>query len=175
MNLEIERKFLVSAHKIDFLSNGKIIRQCYITSDNQFELRIRIEGNQAFLTTKTRKSQLTRYETEKEIDFHLASKIVDVFPSDEVIEKIRYDVKFAGKTWTIDRFHGSNDGLVLAEIELENEEEAIELPGWICREVTQDERYTNAHLAKKPYLKWSCRDSCKHLHGKSEDPSNTHN
>lgn len=156
MPLEIERKYLVHLPDVEHLQSGVLIRQGYLATDDHFELRLRLEGDAATLTTKVRQSALTRYETEKSVDPKLMKTVLDLLPSAEIIEKIRYTVVFAGQTWTIDRFFGSNDGLVLAEIELENEHQQVTLPGWVTREVTNDPRYTNASLARAPFAHWHC-------------------
>ncbi len=149
---EIERKFLLKT--TDFLKDkaGKRITQGYLTTDPERTVRVRVKGDQGFLTIKGKSNDtgLSRYEWEKEITLQEAEELLQICLSG-VIDKTRYEIKIEQHTWEIDIFHGDNKGLTLAEIELQSEEELFSLPGWIDKEVTGDKRYYNSYLSKNPF------------------------
>lgn len=152
---EIERKYLVN--NTDFLKDlkGKRITQGYLTTDPARTVRVRIKGSQGFITIKgqSTESGLTRYEWEKEISIVEAEELLELaLPG--VIDKTRYEVDIEKHTWEIDVFHGANNGLIIAEIELQTEEETFTIPDWIAQEVTGDNRYYNSYLSKKPFSEW---------------------
>ncbi|MBF4982867.1 CYTH domain-containing protein [Nonlabens mediterrranea] len=153
--LEIERKFLVN--NTDFLKKvkGKRITQGYLSTDPARTVRVRIKGTQGFITIKGQStdSGLTRYEWEKEISIVEAEELLELALLG-VIDKTRYEIAIEKHTWEIDVFHASNNGLVLAEIELETEDETFSKPNWIAQEVTGDKRYYNSHLSAKPFSEW---------------------
>lgn len=154
--LEIERKFLVTSN--DFMEEAfskKRIVQAYLCSIPDRTVRIRIKGNQGFLTIKgkSNESGTSRLEWEKEIDLQEAEKLLPLCEKG-MIEKIRYDVKIGSHVFEVDVFSGENDGLIIAEIELQDENENFEKPHWLGKEVTNDERYYNVFLTKKPYKEW---------------------
>lgn len=155
MALEIERKFLVnSAVWVETTRpEGTLYRQGYLHSDIDKTVRVRIAGVKAFLTIKGKTTGASRAEFEYEIPVQDATELLDSLANAE-LSKIRYIIDFQGKTWEIDEFKGENAPLLLAEIELQSEDETFELPPWIAEEVTHDERYFNAYLAKKPYSLW---------------------
>lgn len=149
---EIERKFLLKT--IDFLKDktGKRITQGYLSADPERTVRVRLKGDQGFLTIKGKSndSGLSRYEWEKEITTQEAEELLQLcLPG--VIDKTRYEIKIEQHTWEIDIFHGENNGLNLAEIELQSETETFSKPEWIGQEVTGDKRYYNSYLSKTPY------------------------
>ena len=149
---EIERKFLLKT--IDFLKDktGKRITQGYLSTDPERTVRVRIKGDQGFLTIKGKSndSGLSRYEWEKEITTQEAEELLQLcLPG--VIDKTRYEIKIEQHIWEIDIFHGENNGLNLAEIELQSETETFSKPDWIGQEVTGDKRYYNSYLSKNPY------------------------
>ncbi|MEO9502533.1 CYTH domain-containing protein [Nonlabens ulvanivorans] len=153
--LEIERKYLVN--NTDFLKNlkGKRITQGYLSTDPARTVRVRIKGTQGFITIKGQStdSGLTRYEWEKEISIVEAEELLELaLPG--VIDKTRYEVAVENHTWEIDVFHASNNGLIIAEIELETEGETFSKPDWIAQEVTGNTRYYNSYLSKKPFSEW---------------------
>ena len=153
--MEIERKFLVKNNGfIHEAYRKRRITQGYICSDADRSVRIRICEDEAFLTIKsaTNERGWSRYEFEQPIPLDDAEELMKLcLPG--IIDKVRYYIKFAGKTWEVDVFHGENEGLIVAEIELESEEETFDLPDWVGQEVSGDLRYYNMMLAKHPYSK----------------------
>lgn len=154
--IEIERKYLVTS--LNFLKEYSIkneIAQGYISSNPKRTVRIRIKGTKGFITIKGIGSEngVSRFEWEKEIALEEAKSLLKLCEKG-VIEKTRYEVKSGNHTIEIDVFHGENEGLILAEIELENENESILKPHWIGNEVTNDKRYYNAFLSQNPFKKW---------------------
>jgi CYTH domain-containing protein len=154
MAKEIERKFLVSGEFRQDSPESYRIMQGYICSDTDRTVRVRVRGDQGFLTIKGRGSEdgLSRYEWEKEIPVSEAFELMALCGSG-VIDKTRYLVPFGKHTYEVDVFHGANEGLVLAEIELSDEQEAFEKPSWLGEEVTGDVRYYNSMLSLHPFSK----------------------
>lgn len=128
--------------------------QGYICSDPDRTVRVRVRGDKGFLTIKGRSSEdgLSRYEWEKEIPVSEAFELMALCGSG-VIDKTRYLVPFGKHTYEVDVFHGANEGLVLAEIELSDEQEAFEKPSWLGEEVTGEVRYYNSMLSLHPFSK----------------------
>lgn len=151
--IEIERKFLVS--HLSFLSlatkKNRIV-QGYLNSNPERTVRIRIKGNKGFLTIKGKgnESGTTRMEWEKEISLQEAEQLLTLCEKG-IIEKTRYEIPIGNHTFEVDLFAGDHEGLVLAEIELESENEDFTKPDWLGKEVTGDERYYNAYLSNHPY------------------------
>ncbi|NBV08396.1 MAG: CYTH domain-containing protein [Flavobacteriia bacterium] len=145
---EIERKFIVDKFKLNsgLLQNGVEILQGYVWSDPDKSLRIRIYGDSAFLTIKLGVTALKRQEFEYEIPRSDADALL--LQCSAFVEKVRYEIPLGKFTWEVDVFKGANEGLVLAEIELTDENETFEFPEWIGEEVTHDARYLNANLIK---------------------------
>ena len=154
MAKEIERKFLVSGEFRQDSPESYRIMQGYICSDPDRTVRVRVRGDKGFLTIKGRSSEdgLSRYEWEKEISVTEAVELMALCGSG-VIDKTRYLVPFGKHTYEVDVFHGANEGLVLAEIELSDEQEAFEKPSWLGEEVTGDVRYYNSMLSFHPFSK----------------------
>ena len=154
MAKEIERKFLVSGEFRQDSPESYRIMQGYICSDPDRTVRVRVRGDKGFLTIKGRSSEdgLSRYEWEKEIPVSEAFELMALCGSG-VIDKTRYLVPFGKHTYEVDVFHGANEGLVLAEIELSDEQEAFEKPSWLGEEVTGDVRYYNSMLSLHPFSK----------------------
>ena len=154
MAKEIERKFLVSGEFRQDSPESYRIMQGYICSDPDRTVRVRVRGDKGFLTIKGRGSEdgLSRYEWEKEIPVSEAFELM-VLCGSGVIDKTRYLVPFGKHTYEVDVFHGANEGLVLAEIELSDEQEAFEKPSWLGEEVTGDVRYYNSMLSLHPFSK----------------------
>ena len=154
MPYEIERKFLVADEKILDGLEGTLCRQAYIFTTGYTVVRVRIAGDNAYITLKGSNDGIKRLEYEYEIPRNHAMEIIDRLCDGSVIEKIRYSVMYEGHEWIIDKFIKDNLGLVVAEIELDKENETFKLPQWIGKEVTEDPRYYNVSLAKNPYVKW---------------------
>ena len=154
MGLEIERKFLIKQDKWQPPNKGKIYRQGYIYTHNGNTVRIRVAGDEGYLTLKSKTTGSTRAEFEYTIPLAEAEEMLDSLCDRPLIEKIRYKVTVDGFLWEVDKFLGDNEGLLLAEVELEKEGQDIVLPEWIDKEVTDDPRYYNASLAKNPYRSW---------------------
>ncbi len=155
MAQEIERKFLVKGDfKPDAFKSTRI-SQGYLSSVPERTVRVRIKGNQGFLTIKGKgnHSGISRYEWEKEIPVKEAEELLQLCEPG-IIDKTRYLVKSGNHTFEVDEFHGENEGLILAEIELETENESFVKPSWIAEEVTGDAKYYNAVLTKHPYSRW---------------------
>ena len=157
--LEIERKFLVKkgdAYKIAAFSSSHI-QQGYIPAEGA-TVRVRTRDDKAYLTIKGKSVNggMTRYEFEKEITMDEAQHLLQLCQGG-VIDKRRYLVKSGNHIFEVDEFYGDNEGLVMAEVELESETEAYEKPDFIDREVTGDKRFYNSHLLTNPFYKW--RDS----------------
>lgn len=153
MPSEIERKFLVADNSWRDGSPGVRISQGYLSRDADRTVRVRIGGENAWLTIKGRTQGITRAEFEYAIPVAEARELLALcLPS--VIDKTRYEVDFAGHVWEIDVFHGDNDGLVVAEVELDDESVNPEIPPWAGKEVSDDDRYYNSNLAARPYAIW---------------------
>lgn len=153
---EIERKFRVKNTTFlqDIKSKSKIV-QGYLSSNPDRTVRIRVKNNKGFITIKGRSSDsgTTRLEWEKEIDFQEAHQLMNLC-EDFIIEKTRYEVIFQNQLFEIDIFEGKNEGLIIAEIELESENQNLIFPDWLGQEVTGDIRFYNAYLSRKPYEGW---------------------
>ncbi len=155
MAVEIERKFLVKNDQWRDGIQSKInIRQAYLQSDLHRSVRVRIKGDRALLTIKGKVDKGRRSEFEYEIPLKDAQEMMALCEK-PAIEKQRYQLEFKGKIWEIDVFERDNAGLVLAECELDQYDENIELPSWIGQEVTEDARYYNAYLIDHSYSSWS--------------------
>jgi len=154
-NTEIERKFLVNDEFIHLAKDKFEIAQGYLSSNPERTVRIRIAGEKAFITVKGASdvSGMKRYEWEREIKPAEAKELL-LLCEKGVIEKTRYIVEQGNFIVEIDVFKGENEGLVLAEIELNSIDQKITLPSWLGKEVTGDNRYYNSYLSKKPYNSW---------------------
>ncbi len=154
MAKEIERKFLVDPEKLPALEDPHIIRQGYIPGSLTATVRIRISDNDAYLTIKGRATGLTRSEFEYPVPLSDARQMLEELCNGEVIEKKRYLLPYAGHVWEIDLFEGKNRGLIVAEIELSDENEIFKKPEWITEEVSYDPKYRNSNLIVHPYSSW---------------------
>jgi len=154
-NIEIERKFLVDAGKWQQADKpeGILYRQGYLMSEKHCTIRVRIAGGRAFMTIKGASSGISRAEYEYEIPVADASQMLDNLAVSE-ISKTRFAVPFEGKLWEVDVFLGDNAGLIIAEIELQSEDERFEKPEWVTEEVSSDLRYYNSKLSVNPYKNW---------------------
>lgn len=155
MALEIERKYLVDHKKWSKLDkpDGKLYRQGYLFIDENKTIRVRVTGSNAYLTIKGNTNNVTRDEFEYEIPLTDAQILLDTFSENE-LTKTRYEISHQGKLWEVDVFHDANEGLIVAEIELNSEDELFELPDWVTEEVTNDPRYYNSNLTLLPFKKW---------------------
>ncbi|WP_103069672.1 CYTH domain-containing protein [Aquimarina sediminis] len=154
--VEIERKFLVTSdtYKHEAHKSTRII-QGYLNSDPERAVRIRIKGDIGFLTIKGKSNQAgtSRFEWEKEIEVTEAKELLKLCEKG-MIEKVRYEISSENHTYEVDEFFGKNKGLIVAEIELDNENETFLKPDWLGKEVTGDQKYYNSQLSKKPYMLW---------------------
>lgn len=153
MTQEIERKFLVRGDAWH-TDNGIRIRQGYMHNDVNGTVRVRTKGERAYLTIKGGLTGITRMEFEYKIPLEDANQMLDDLCQRPLIEKIRHEIQIDGFTWEIDEFLGDNGGLVVAEIELEDENQKFPRPNWLGEEVSEDTRYLNANLVKNPYSRW---------------------
>ena len=153
MNIEIERKFTVN--KIPKkITNSFVIKQFYMLIDKDFVQRLRIfDDKKAIISLKQNCSGLKRYEFEYEIPLVDAQKIISIgnFLS---IKKIRHELIIDNIKWEVDQFLEKNKGLVIAEVELQNEDQKLNLPKWIEKDVTNQNKYYNYNLAINPYISW---------------------
>ena len=154
MGIEIERKFLVIGDEWRSLGKSIVYRQGYIYTHNKSTVRIRVAGNQGFVTLKSVRKGNKRSEFEYAILLSDAEEMLNTLCDRPLIEKMRYRLNFGDLVWEVDEFFGENEGLILAEVELSEENQQIELPSWIGKEVTEDGRYYNGSLAKYPYSEW---------------------
>jgi adenylate cyclase len=154
MGIEIERKFLLANDDWRGLGQPTPMRQGYLAADPVRTVRVRIEGERAVITIKSKSVGISRGEWEYEIPVSDASELLQGLCETPLVEKTRHRIEHAGHIWEVDEFHGDNAGLVVAEIELDAEDEAFEIPAWIGREVTGDKRYYNSSLIRLPYSKW---------------------
>lgn len=154
-NEEIEKKFLLTSSAWKHGAAGELYRQGYLSIDPKRTVRIRVIGENAILTIKGEKLGDTAPEFEYPIPLEDAMKLLDQLCQRPLIEKTRYKIHHKGHLWEIDEFHGENKGLVVAEIELKEENEPFAKPEWVGKEVTKGFRYTNARLVEHPYTKWN--------------------
>jgi adenylate cyclase len=155
MGLEIERKFLLANDGWRGLAKGVAYRQGYLCASKERSVRVRIAGDQGFLTIKGATVVATRREYEYQIPLADAHAILDDLCPQPQIEKKRYSIPYQGFVWEVDEFFGLNHGLIVAEIELDREDQPFARPEWIGQEVTGDSRYANAALCLHPYSTWS--------------------
>ena len=154
MASEIERKFLVTGE--DWRSGEATkYRQGYLNLDKDRTVRVRVAGDSAYLTVKGRTEGATRQEYEYRIPPDDANEMLTNLCHRPLIEKCRYLVRHGGLDWEIDEFFGDNAGLVVAEVELESEDQHFDRPAWLGEEVTSDPRYYNASLVQHPYHTWN--------------------
>ena len=153
---EIERKFLVlsEAFKKEAHKRTRIV-QGFLNTNPERTVRVRIQGNDGFLTIKGKanKSGLTRFEWEKQIPLAEAESLLHLCEPG-IIEKNRYEISVDGHTYEVDDFLGENEGLIVAEIELTSETEPFQKPDWLGKEVTGDEKYYNSNLSKNSFKYW---------------------
>ena len=153
MATEIERKYLVKGDFRKEISETRIIRQGYICTAPERTVRIRIEDSKAYITIKGEQVGISRYEWEKEIEPGEAEELMKLCQG-RLVEKRRHFVNYMGWLFEVDEFTGENEGLVVAEIELDSEDNKPELPDWIGKEVSDDHRYHNSNLSRNPWTGW---------------------
>lgn len=154
MGQEIERKYLIKGDAWREGAVGTLFRQGYLNSAKERVVRARTMGEKAALTIKGIATGATRLEFEYEIPLADAQQLLELCEP-PLIEKTRYKIPYQGLVWEIDEFHGANEGLIVAECELESEDQAIDKPDWVGEEVTGDPRYFNSNLITHPFSKWS--------------------
>lgn len=154
MAIEIERKYLVELKLLPELGKGVYISQGYIDTKNKDVVRARVKGDKGFITLKGESSGISCAEFEYEIPKNDALAIIATMCGGRVVEKTRYDIQVGEHIWELDIFHGKNDGLVVAEIELSAEDEKFQMPRWVKEEVSGQEKYYNVRLLSEPYSAW---------------------
>lgn len=155
MGIEIERKFLVKGQEWRGMAKGILYRQGYLSLKKEHVVRIRVIGEKGYLTIKSKSKGASRAEFEYSIPFQDAEYMLNHLCEKPIIEKKRYSFKTNDMVWEVDEFLNENAGLILAEVELDSEDQLIDLPSWIGKEVTGDSRYYNSNLIRKPYKRWS--------------------
>ncbi|MBT9312168.1 CYTH domain-containing protein [Leptothoe kymatousa] len=158
MAKEIERKFLVQGDAWRSLATGRYYCQGYIPTQGKQTVRVRIIGEQGYLTLKGPTVGISRSEFEYPIPLADAQAMLAELCEQPFIEKYRYRIPMGEFVWEIDEFSGENQGLLLAEVELTDPEQVVELPSWIGQEVTGDPRYYNSNLVTQPFKTWSMAD-----------------
>jgi CYTH domain-containing protein len=158
MGYEIERKFLVKGDYKSQSFKSLSIKQGYLSLSGTSVIRVRIKGEKAFITVKSAlaESKIKRHEWEYEIPLDDAVEML-LLCEGAVIDKARYLINYGGHLFEVDEFYGDNEGLVIAEIELADEDEPFGHPGWLGDEVTGNARYYNSFLSMHPYKEWSDR------------------
>ena len=154
--IEIERKFLIVLDKYKELAYKKTrILQGFLNTHKERTVRVRIKGEKAFITIKgiSNSKGTTRFEWEKEISLKEAEQLIELCEPN-LIEKIRYEIKVGNHIFEVDEFYAENEGLIIAEIELSEENESFDKPDWLGKEVTGDIRYYNSQLCIVPYKNW---------------------
>ncbi|MDY7020971.1 MAG: CYTH domain-containing protein [Cyanobacteriota bacterium] len=154
MGIEIERKFLVKDESWRSLAAGKLYCQGYISSQKGRTVRVRIIGDRGYLTIKGLAVHQVRSEFEYEIPVKDAEEMLQTLCDRPFIEKKRHRIPLGDLIWEVDEFFGENQGLILAEVELTDVNQIIEIPDWIGEDVSDDSRYYNANLVKNPYSEW---------------------
>ena len=152
--MEIERKFLVDHDAWERVSKpkGQSVIQAYLTNEVEKTIRLRVKGNEAFITITGKQSGISRPEYEYPIPVNEAQEMIQLF-ANRTISKTRYEIVVDQHTWEVDVFHNKLNGLILAEIELTSEDEEFTLPQWVTKEVSEDPNYLNAQLIHLP--SWS--------------------
>ena len=154
MGVEIERKFLVKQGSWPRDPEAQHVRQGYLSLDPARSVRVRVAGGRGKLTVKGESRGAARSEYEYTIPEADAKQMLERQALRPVVEKIRHRIPHAGLIWEVDEFLAENQGMVLAEVELVREDQAVELPGWVEREVTGDPRYFNVYLCRHPFNSW---------------------
>jgi CYTH domain-containing protein len=154
MGVEIERKFLVRGDQWRSLGTPVRYRQGYLAADIKRSVRVRVAGDRGLITIKGSTEGITRAEYEYEIPRADAEAMLDQLCNRPLIEKNRTKISLNGVVWEVDEFFGANQGLIMAEVELNSPQQAIDLPDWIGEEVSTDPRYFNSNLVQHPFTEW---------------------
>ena len=154
MGKEIERKYLIKDDTWRKDASGTTYRQGYLSTVKERTVRVRTIDDKGFLTIKGITIGATRREYEYEIPMADANEMLDELCEKPIIEKTRFKISHAGLTWEIDEFAGVNQGLIVAEVELESEDQNIDFPAWVGEEVSGDPRYFNSNLIANPFANW---------------------
>ena len=155
MPIEIERKYLITSDTWrKEVKKGVKFKQGYLAGTVDSSVRIRVEGDRAFLNIKSATLGIKRKEYEYAIPLEDAEEILINLCEKPLIEKQRFYLEYEGHTWEIDEFEGENKGLIVAEIELNNEDEKFILPDWVGMEVSDEAKYYNVSLVKNPFKSW---------------------
>jgi len=155
MPKEIERKYLVQSKAYRTNAKKHYIKQAFLSRAKKRVVRVRILDDAGFLTIKGISKGSVRREYEYKIPRREAGEMISNLCKKPLIEKYRYVLEFKGNTWEVDEFMDENEGLILAEIELDTAEQEFEKPSWIGEDVTKDKRYFNSNLSKHPYKNWA--------------------
>jgi adenylate cyclase len=154
MAREIERKFLLRDKRYRQLARPIPYRQGYLSVARDRIVRVRIEPGRAFLAVKGTTNGITRTEYEYEIPAAEAEHILSELCEKPIIEKDRYRIEYSGLVWEVDEFHGPNEGLIVAEVHLQDENQQIALPEWVDKEVSNEPKYFSSSLVQNPYSEW---------------------
>ena len=154
MPKEIERKYLVVGDSWRQHATGTDYRQGFLSTEKERVVRIRVAGKTGFVTIKGISTGVTRTEFEYEIPLEDAETMLEELCFKPLIEKTRYRITYKDLVWEVDEFHGDNQGLIVAEVELASEDQAIALPEWVGIEVSSDSKYFNSNLILNPYSQW---------------------
>lgn len=154
MGIEIERKFLVKSDEWRPLGKQIFYQQGYLLADKNRTIRIRTFDEKGFITIKGSSKGISRSEFEYEIPVEEAKMILETLCEKPLIKKYRTKIKFNNLIWEVDEFIDENYGLIIAEVELEHENQKIKIPNWIGKEVSGDIKYNNSMLVKNPFTKW---------------------
>jgi len=155
MGIEIERKFTLKNDSWrDNVKSSERLIQGYLAGNDRSSIRVRVAGKKANLNIKSATLGIRRQEYEYEIPLEDANNMLERLCEKPIIDKERHLVVHEGKTWEVDEFYGENKGLIVAEIELENENEVISIPDWADKDVSHDTRYYNVCLISNPYKNW---------------------
>ena len=154
MGKEIERKYLIKDDTWRKQASGTTYRQGYLSTVKERTVRVRTIDDKGFLTIKGITIGATRREYEYEIPMADANEMLDELCEKPIIEKTRFKISHTGLTWEIDEFAGVNQGLIVAEVELESEDQNIDFPPWVGEEVSGDPRYFNSNLIANPFANW---------------------
>ncbi len=154
MATEIERKFLVKSDAYKQLAAPSHFQQGYLSTEPERTIRIRVANEKGFLTIKGKNESISRVEYEYEIPVAEAKEMLSKLALPTIIEKNRYRIEYKGKIWEVDEFLGENEGLTIAEIELDSPDEQFNIPSWIGKEVSYDIKYYNSYLSEHPFKGW---------------------
>lgn len=154
MSIEIEKKFLVKSDEYKTCAKPVLFRQGYLSTSAGRTVRIRRYDDKGFITVKGKTNYCSRLEYEYSIPTEDADNMLDNLCVQPIIEKVRYFMVYKGNEWVVDEFLGANEGLVVAEIELNNETDCFDKPDWLGAEITSDVRYYNSNLVNNPYNAW---------------------